>query len=242
MDKERIEKALNQCCSDDVWRPSLNAPFKQESFLIATDSHILIAIQVGDTSGYDYPDYADNKARLADGGYRVVDALSILKPYAPGKVFEPGDTFSISAIRLASEKFEYESIYDIEEVTCPECNGRGTVEYTYYASSTGKDYDVEFECPVCEGSGTVSGETDKVIGRMPKKKQSVRMFGELIRASVIKKLLTACEILNINGLQLVGRENYKLKFKSLDCDMPVYFLTIALYGPDEKEKIIESGL
>ena len=44
---------------------------------------------------------------------------------------------------------------DSEQIDCPECDGDGTVTWTY------NDHEDEFDCPECDGDGTVekkSGE------------------------------------------------------------------------------------
>lgn len=248
MKKENIEKALQACCSDDFYRPALEKPFKQDGYLIATDAHILMAVHPEDASKFDYPDYADNETRSKEkGGYRVPDALSVVKP-DERKPYGPSDEFSLNVIRDALEKAGKDPIYEEAECQCEECGGTGKVQDSYYAMATQSDYEVEFECPVCDGTGTVMKETDEVIGHEFSKNQGVGMFGKYFTPTILQKLVTACEALGLNALRLVNFETHSLTFINVPDGSveytPVYFLCMSLWlGDDEKNfKLIESGI
>lgn len=101
---------------------------------------------------------------------------------------------------------------DIEK--CPECDGTGLVDYTYFADN-GRTYDKECDCPICDGTGTCRAQKIVETGRMvPSNFSYYQLNGVYFSAKLFNRVVEA--------LRLMGFES--MRFKSSKPAAPNKFI------------------
>lgn len=148
------------------------------------------------------------------------------------KALETADVnYFISTEKLSTliEKIE-KANPDKSTVTCPECKGRGEVEFEYYAATDRNYYHLTGECPICSGMGLIEN---------PDKLKYIRLDNSPLSFQTLKLILDAAK--GIDAHEIILRKLPKEHTKdtmTLRTDELMFLFDIS--SPDSKK--IEVGV
>lgn len=135
-------KTLKRFCDTDAISWFLSRPFLYElngkTVACATNSHLLCIAKNG--CGY-----------VKSSEYKAPNVASVIP------ADECTETLSVSRLSEALAK-----VPKTRNIVCPECNGKGQVNYQYYNQSANEKVYHEFDCPHCNGTGAVDGKNGKL--------------------------------------------------------------------------------
>jgi hypothetical protein len=105
--------------------------------------------------------YSDSGSVYATDLYSAVRIESSLcdekyKPQAKGPYIKHEGEYYLLKLSDIQSALKWHGLYDIKaektiEETCQECEGKGSVAWTYHGAD--KDWHRKFDCPVCHGAG-----------------------------------------------------------------------------------------
>lgn len=157
---------------DPAW---CEKPFKHGDSIIATDRYILVRVDAAKCEGkYDtHPNQPQPKN--LDKLFPLTNCNLVMDVHELAK-------------QIVSVEYEITIPVSGDDAKCPECNGRGEVEWEY-ESNNGIRYGY-FDCPECDGRGHVTHKTlkreernininglDFVIGHIMKIAEAIYQFG-----------------------------------------------------------------
>ena len=122
--------------SEEQMRPTLTKPFKQDGYICATDTHVIICV-------------AEHLIPEGQYKYEVLDKPSV------EEVMPPHDPkFSVSLSELINAFVVSGIDYSTTTVECHECDNDCEVEWKY-TDEDGDEHSRFMECPCCNGTGYV---------------------------------------------------------------------------------------
>lgn len=137
------KEILSSCTAAERYhRGNLSRPFIQNGMVVATDAHNLVRFSVS------LIDDRDFSATLRELG----------SPNVSSVIPEPTESITLTAGALRQALSEAPMVE--EPKTCPECDGTGTVCWTYEGKS--EYYHRDDTCPRCSGKGNI-GSTGRQI-------------------------------------------------------------------------------
>lgn len=212
--KKKYEKILDLFVSKDEMRDWMCKPFIIEDKIFSTDGTILVAFDKNN----------------------INDLSSI--PIAPAKRTENiypleinlNKEITISHLKDCFKKVKVVEDYDIIEnkTECDECDGKGTVTFTY-EDKKGEEHDSIEDCPICDGHGDHIEENEKPNGKLVYDDKSICMIGNYhFKSTKIEAILKVAESLNADSFKITYQKetNGASMFRVLDVDlliMPIYF-------------------
>ena len=140
---EQWRHLLYKFTSDEDFRPGLQTPFEQNGHVCATETHVILRVDKNliPKSNDDYTPK-----------YRVPTVAKVMPT--------PNPTFTISLKEIQSCLVALGLNYDSLSKQCPECGGRGDVDW-YYTDRDGDTHTKMDDCPYCEGSGDIHNGNDR---------------------------------------------------------------------------------
>ena len=174
--------------SDDS-NPQLQKPFLVDDFTVACDSHALIwkngveNIEIGTPS--------ESVVRATKG---YILSFPLLTKMLSVQDFE-------KAIEYAPKKEGFN--LSGEDVICKDCQGEGSVEFSYYSSVKRQDFYEEKDCPVCDGSGYTSQKREIPNGEFFTDLDSeLEILANPYRMKMVHQLISLMKETNQNQIQL----------------------------------------
>jgi len=172
-------------------REWLNKPFYIGEIAMATDSYSMCIVDKNLTDGFIETDYK-NKDKLMS---IIPKDVNVNKPISK----------DVLLIAINSAPLVDETKLVGKDVECSECLGEGYVEWEY------KNHTKEHECPECNGDG--QSERSRFIPTGKKimdNNACVKINYSFFRVGLLKKLLSVCDILNIDEVVLLNMtDKYK---------------------------------
>lgn len=181
---------------DDIFRQrdKITAPYIKDGYICATDTYSLIRV---------------GKEYIPSTEFKEIEGYNM-------KWNKPDIEIALSKrlIRLAIDNLPLIDEYKTEEqeITCPECDGIGTVEYEYEDRNGDMHY-YDLDCPACDGLGVV----DEFI-KIPTGKKiidedyNVKICDSYIKSRNLLKLFNAMEICGIEEISIVNFADYCIMF------------------------------
>ena len=200
------DQILQLCVSTDELRPELKVPCRREGKVIATNGHILVAMDANLTEG----DYGDNEfcescgewrnaeTKIVFGSNEVCGHARVVKfpkqgghligeTLAAGNLNGAGGFFDLAAVEAALAKYKKSSIYERKPCESDGCNnGKVYCRCCRY----------ENDCDSCGGVGYTL--TNKVVGESYESNAKIRICANYFQAvyvSMVAKImrLTGCD-------------------------------------------------
>lgn len=111
-----------------------------------------------------------------------------------------------------------------DPIPCAECNGEGTVKWTYKGNNF-RLYEMEDECPVCDGRGFSRGALFVKTGRnVPVDGSTVHMGGGLYLGTTMQRLRDAMSLLGVDSVHVVRIHKTELCKCVVDDDIYIIFM------------------
>ena len=212
--KCNYEIILELFVSKDEMRDWMCKPFIIDDKIHSTNGHILVAF--------------DKR--------NIIDLSGI--PIAPAKRTENiyplesnlNKEISIRHLKDCFKKVKMVEDYDtIENQTeCDECDGKGTVTFTY-EDKKGKEHDYVEDCPICDGHGIHIHKNEKPNGKLFYDDKSICMIGNShFKSTKIESIIKVAELLNADSFKITYQKktNGASMFRVFDVDlliMPIFF-------------------
>lgn len=198
-------------------RDKLATPFIEETDkrVWASDGHALIMINQECVSG-------EYETRRMLGNLQVRDYNSDYE-------------IAVSDFENAIDKLPKEAEINVtyREKTCPECDGRGTVDVDYRADYDNEYYDLEADCPICDGTGTIEEEIERKTGKMVVNEDSVIKIGKgYFKCKIIQSIVETCKMLSIDKVRMLRNHHTEMSIIALNDDVHIVFMPLNL----EKEE------
>lgn len=150
----------------------MQSPFHAFGRTFATNGYIMVTVPMVGI----YPDFTEKVAKA----YPFQKSMRVSIP--------------LEKIKIELAKYPVEMVYD--ELDCDECNGSGSVTWTY------NEYEKDDDCPLCEGHGYFRHPTDKTqINEDSLFKIGVAVY----RVGVIEKLIQVAELAGYDSIYLVNQ-------------------------------------
>lgn len=173
------EKFFDRFIEDSGWNPCPKQPFYRDGYVYATNRMVLVRVPYKDLTRLYEPD-------------KVIKTLPTF----------PEPTCSLN-LPISTIIDILKSIPAIEEVRvegkdaeCDECEGSGSVEWTY-EDSDGEEHFEHFDCPICKGMGKV--KTKKFYREL----RFTSINGVAFRNNELKILAEAANDLGLNTIEVV---------------------------------------
>lgn len=77
-----------------------------------------------------------------------------IETYEKTGTLEPKGILTDHILTSAAINEAYDKVTNLSEITCPDCEGEGEVNFTFQ-SRNGNIYEHQDECPVCDGKGKI---------------------------------------------------------------------------------------
>lgn len=184
-------------CRDSEYfkfRDKIKAPYAKDGYICATDTYSLIRV---------------GKEYIPSAEFKEIEGYNI-------KWNKPDTEIVLSRrlIKLAIDNLPLIDEYKTEEqeIACPECEGRGNVEWEYEDRNGNMHYD-NFVCPVCDGF-TVVDECKKVPTgkKIIDEDYNIKIRDSYIKGRNLLKLFNAMEICDIEEISIVNFADYSIMF------------------------------
>lgn len=176
--KDALLLATDPDASEEYF-PAYVAPFWQDQKLVATDGHLMMAVDEELALKY-----------VSKPAYKDLD-----KPNVDAMLHTLSDDSKYDLRRDVLEKgIEAVPLKDYGE--CEECHGKGEVRVDYTAKN-GEKYNLPVECPICSGTGRVYLHPDQ---KVPVDKFPVLIDGQYFRSDHIYKILRIMQLLDIERM------------------------------------------
>lgn len=214
MNKEQIDKALRIACGNDELRPVMSTPFSCNGWNMATDSHVILAVE-GD------PMYARAESKAA----KPIDEQCA--EWAE-RVHTPARDLTITAEQVREAMALWPMVDDDNEVECKECGGSGSVECECHC---GDQHDRD--CETCKGKGMTRSKVP--VGKTPNPAEKVSIGGFAALGPLTwTKLALIVEALDIKELRVTnGSSNGMMRMEAVG--MPVVLILMPVMT-DANEK------
>lgn len=195
-------------------RNEIRAPYVKDGYICATDTYALVRV-----------------------GKEYIPSVEFSEIEGYGIKWNEPDTeigLSKSLIKSVIDRLPIVDEYEMvdEEIICPECNGKGNVEWEYEDRNGNMHYD-NFVCPVCDGF-TVVDECRKVPTgkKIIDEDYNIKICDSYIKARNLLKLFNAMEICDIEEISIVNFADNSIMFNMYE-NIDVMIATI---HDDEKNK------
>lgn len=221
MEKMKIEKEKELFDmfveKDNPLRTKFNKPFIDgtDRRVWATDGHLLLMVS---------PECVSDEYKVM----HLKDKLNV-------KDYTCKHEISVKELEEAIEKCpkEEQVIISYKEKTCPECDGKGTVDADYRADYDNNYYELEADCPICGGEGTIEEEIETKTGKVKPQEDSVIRIGEgYFFNRYIQLIIKACEILSIDKICMLKNHRTAMSLFALNDD--VHLVMMPLYMEKEE--------
>lgn len=184
MNKKQKTALLNQFVSDDYLRSWMQKPFKHKQWLCATDgSRILFLDAEGDKCDNDIAAIKPIFAKNLD------DMLQLGQ--------QDGEITKADIVTMIGALPKTKQVVKTETALCPECEGAGEVEGTYYSDYYHREEEFSGGCPVCEGSGEIEV---KLVGKLPTRKKIVTLKGIFIKSALLWDILSVMDACKVSSM------------------------------------------
>lgn len=202
------DKILNRFTGDDTDPAWCEKPFKHGDSIIATDRYILVRID----------------AAKCDGEYGT-------HPNQPDTIDKLFPTPNCNLVMNVHEIAKHINAVE-EEITipvsgddakCPECGGRGTVEWQY-ESNDGIRYG-DFDCPECNGRGYVTHKT------LTREQRNININGHDFNIGLIMEIAEAIYQLGHHTANVVALHDYKQMMISVEPGVDIIVMPNQLGKP-----------
>lgn len=197
---------------DDALRSILKEPFIHENDgrVWASEGRIMIMVN----------------QKCVSGSYKTNNIGSDL----PTRDYNCDFPLSVSDLQDALDRCpkEDEVIITNKKGKCTECDGYGEVDADYYADSNGKYYTISVTCPICDGEGTIEKEEREPTGKkIPQEDSNIKLGKGIFRWYYIRIIIKTCEMLDIEQIRLVRTHETEMSMLELSKDihialMPMY--------------------
>lgn len=188
MRKDFDEKALFGLFTDkEGCRFFLKKPFVIDGCVYASEEHRIIGIDTVLLKG----EYSDGN--VPENIANAIRRYNSIPTYCGKPVTAKRLERALASVPLVEEVIEAD-----ETKECPECHGRGVVEWYY--DGIRRDYEEEFECPECGSEGYVTTTVERRTGRMiPDRDATIGFFSlSCINAYNVQALLDTMNLLGID--------------------------------------------
>lgn len=210
MKKDFDEKQLFELYTAEYdYRAVLTRPFAIDDNVYASNGYRIIRIDSGLLKGEYSGGNVPKNIREATERYNSIP-ISFNLSVTTGQLER-----ALASIPQVDEVIETDSTEE-----CPECHGRGVVEWYYEGRR--QDYYRDSECPECDGEGYVTTTVERRTGKMvPDKNAAIGLFGlDNISTDNARVLLDTMNLLTIDEVRLVSKGEV-FKF-ILDVGIEVY--------------------
>lgn len=146
-DKRIAEMQHNFVADEDTWRDVFKRPFTDAEYTYASDTTIIL--------------------RIAKKYFKNAPEISLKLPQLDGVIPEHNPTMTITREQIRKTLVLHSIDAYCLGVDCPECNGRGSVSWSY-TDRNGATYNMMDDCPVCDGGCEVrngKGTWCRMFGR-----------------------------------------------------------------------------
>lgn len=205
----KYDECLKLCCYSDSDFSCFREPRPFNEKIYASDRHILLRV---------------DKSKC-ENEYKSVERQPNYEKVM--KETECNIVLPLSRLRKAFELIPKDEVQYGNGIKCKECNGYGTVEWTYCDTEGNYHYE-DFDCPVCEGDGYLN--IDQVIHNISAIAINKIPF-PFILLQKIEKIAT-----------LLGHDNLTITFLRPDYPMQVKIeegVDILIMSNTEKVPIID---
>jgi len=202
MKTKKYDNILQLFVGNDEYREHFNVPFIIDNFVYATNCHELIR----------FP--KENSTYINTINLNAIKSVKEL--FSNIKELKNKNTLAVEDLES-----DIDSIPLVDEFSntntngkCNECDGDGTVEWSYV------DYRKDFDCPICDGDGTVPIEKcEKTGNKIKKDGYYVSINNIIFNSHKISLLLEVAKIFNIKNIDIIGASDSLVLFKINDIEI-----------------------
>lgn len=213
---------LNRFCESDASAPFKRAPFINGDYVLATD---------GVTAAYVKKYLVEDADSLQTFDK---DYIGVLKNANGDNTYNVKLTMDDLVNAIKGIEFDHE-----ESHICPDCKGRGLVEFEYVSVEGCNTYTVEDTCPVCHGGGYNENYQFSHIlyAWFNKRKNAVNIKGCWLNPKYVEKLVFLMGDCDVSECTFVrGGKNKGCHFKVTE-DIEVVIMP--LFHSDEVKTVVE---
>lgn len=189
------DKILKRFTGDDNDPAWCEKPFKHGNTIIATDRYILIRIDADKCEG-EYGTHPNQPTpENIDKLFPQSNCDLIINVHEMAKLINSVDEEITIAVTG-------------EDAECPECGGRGTVEWEY-ESNNGTRYG-DFDCPECNGKGHVTHRT------YTREQRNININGADFNIGIIMEILESIHQLGHETAHIVAHHEFQTMLISVE--------------------------
>lgn len=218
---KKEKKALQMFCSEDsFFRKQLTRPFVNELYngkVTATDGYVLLLVDMKLLRGK----YETDKLKIPHQSYRPISI-----PISFKAIDE-----AYNQLELVPEEVSEDGL----DKDCPECLGKGQVEFEYNAKN-GLTYYEYCNCPICDGTGIRADYVPVKTGRMLVPDGSVFLMRDSIfDARRVWKVVTALRMMGFEQMTWVCESTTGMNWFDVCDGMQLVMMPMADTGNFKQE-------
>lgn len=187
---ETYASLLKLFLKPDEFSESIKTPFVQGEYVFATDAYSIIMFnkKLTDVTNFEKKTKHPNALAIIPEGENINQSIKL----------------SDMQLMLSKSKDAVNKKYKIKEKTCPDCFGRGEVDFEF-TDYRGNTHEYEHECPTCEGVGRIDRIANLQTGGFVNDFKEVIEWNSPFQAYLIERLAKVAEALNVETIRMVYR-------------------------------------